>query len=88
MESLSLACHTVAVQQPYPPLTDAYSLFQKGREAEALKIVEHHAAAKDPEAVFTLGDTTVLEQAVSVGERREALLHANCMATGASAFHI
>lgn len=56
MESLSLACHTVLVQQPYPPLTDAYSLFQAGQEAEALKIVEHHAAARDPDAVFTLGD--------------------------------
>ena len=43
------------LQSP-PPLTDAFSLWQAGRVSEALTIIERHAAAKDPEALFTLGD--------------------------------
>ena len=44
------------MQQIAPPLTDAYALFAQGRAAEALAIVERHAAARDPDALFTLGD--------------------------------
>ena len=44
------------MQPSFPPLTAAYDLFREGQAAEALGIVEHHAAAKDPEAIFTLAD--------------------------------
>jgi len=44
------------MKQAHPPLTEAYTLFQAGRVAEALAIVQHHAAAGDAEALFTLGD--------------------------------
>ena len=44
------------MQQAAPPLTDAYALFAEGRTAEALAIVERHAATRDPDALFTLGD--------------------------------
>lgn len=40
----------------YPPLTEAFALFAEGRADEARGIVEHHAAAGDPDALFTLGD--------------------------------
>jgi prolyl 4-hydroxylase len=44
------------MQETHPPLTDAFALFQAGRAAEALAIVQHHAAADDADALFTLGD--------------------------------
>jgi len=56
METRRRTWHSRLVQQPAPPLSDAFVLFQAGRAAEALAIVEHHATARDPEALFTLGD--------------------------------
>jgi len=56
METRRRSCHSLLVQQRSPPLAEAFGLFQAGRAAEALTIVEHHAAANDPEAIFTLGD--------------------------------
>jgi len=44
------------MQQTHPPLTDAFALFQAGRAAEALAIIQHYAAAGDADALFTLGD--------------------------------
>jgi prolyl 4-hydroxylase len=40
----------------YPPLTEAFALFQADRATEARAIVEHHARAGDPDALFTLAD--------------------------------
>lgn len=56
MESRLAGCHSEPVQQNIAPLPEAYELFRNGRVSEALKIVQHHAAAKDPGAIFTLGD--------------------------------
>ena len=56
MESRSWPCHSSRVQPPHSPLNEAFNLFRVGRLAEALKIIEHHAAARDPDALFTLGD--------------------------------
>lgn len=56
MESLRFGCHSDDVQPSFPPLTAAYDLFREGRATEAFAIVEHHAAANEPDAVFTLGD--------------------------------
>ena len=47
------------MQPSFPPLTAAYDLFREGQAAEALGIVEHHAAAKDPDAIFTLENRTM-----------------------------
>ena len=44
------------MQQLLPPLTQAYALFEAGRVGEALDIVQRHAVAGDPDALFTLGD--------------------------------
>ena len=42
--------------QSSPPLTEAFSLWQAGRVTEALAIIQRHAAAGDPDGLFTLGD--------------------------------
>lgn len=43
--------------QPFlPPLSDAFALFQAGRVADGVRIVEAQAEAGDPDALFTLGD--------------------------------
>src|SRR4051794_12956507 len=44
------------MQETSPPLSEAFALFQDGRSAEALAIIQHHAAAGDADALFTLGD--------------------------------
>jgi prolyl 4-hydroxylase len=44
------------MQQSLPPLTQAYALFETGQVADALDIVQRHAAIGDPDALFTLGD--------------------------------
>lgn len=44
------------MQQPLPPLAEAFALFQAGRVPEALLIIEHRAAAGDADALFALGD--------------------------------
>jgi len=44
------------MQQVPPPLTDAYAFANSGRIAEAMPIIERHAAAGNAEALFLLGD--------------------------------
>jgi prolyl 4-hydroxylase len=44
------------MEESHRPLTEAFALFQAGRVSEALGIVQNHAAANDPDALFTLGD--------------------------------
>jgi len=44
------------MQETSSPLSDAFALFEAGRAAEALAIVQHHAAAGEGDALFTLGD--------------------------------
>ena len=56
MESRGAACHTRLMQQPIPPLTEAYALASAGRANEAIPIIERHAALGDGEALFVLGD--------------------------------
>jgi len=97
MESRRSTCHTVPVQQSFPPLTNAYDLFREGREAEAFEIVKHHAAARDPDAIFTLADMywrgAGIEQdyararelfgaAADVGQPMAVRAYTNLLATG------
>ena len=56
MESDVVPCHRCRMQQVVPSLGEAYSLYEAGRAAEALAIIQHHAGAGDPEALFALGD--------------------------------
>ena len=44
------------MQETHPPLSDAFALFEAGSTAEALAIIQHHAAAGEADALFTLGD--------------------------------
>src|SRR5205809_3749562 len=56
VESRRRRCHTRGMQETHPPLSDAFALFQAGQPTEALTIIQHHAAAGDPDALFTLAD--------------------------------
>jgi prolyl 4-hydroxylase len=56
MESRRLHCHRKGMQQSVPPLTEAFALLYAGRVPEALRLIEHYAAAGEPDALFTLGD--------------------------------
>ena len=56
METRCRHCHSDPMQQHLRPLTEAFALFQAGRVDEGLRLVEAHAAAGEPDALFTLGD--------------------------------